>query len=79
MWKSMASWLGPKGEQKQKAPDRHETQLLPDDDPETIHIFTVASGHLYERLQKIMVLSALRQTKCVPSASHAYLALGLDP
>lgn len=59
----MASWLGPKGEQKQKASDGPEVQLLPEEDSETIHIFTVASGHLYERLQKIMVLSALRQTK----------------
>ena len=35
----------------------------PEDDPDTIHIFTVASGHMYERLQKIMVLSVLRQTR----------------
>jgi UDP-glucose:glycoprotein glucosyltransferase len=30
---------------------------------ETINIFTVASGHMYERLQKIMMLSVLRRTK----------------
>jgi hypothetical protein len=29
-----------------------------------VHVFTVASGHMYERLQKIMVLSVLRNTKC---------------
>jgi hypothetical protein len=28
-----------------------------------INIFTIASGHMYERLQKIMVLSVLRHTK----------------
>ena len=30
---------------------------------ETINIFTVASGHMYERLQKIMMLSVLRRTQ----------------
>lgn len=29
---------------------------------ETIHIFAVASGHLYERLMKIMVLSIIKRT-----------------
>ncbi|GLI71786.1 hypothetical protein VaNZ11_017131 [Volvox africanus] len=28
-----------------------------------INVFTVASGHMYERLQKIMILSVLRHTK----------------
>ena len=27
-----------------------------------MHIFSVASGHMYERLQKIMMLSVLRHT-----------------
>ena len=57
----MTSWLGQKG--GQKGAGMGEVQLSPEDDPETIHVFTVASGHLYERLQKIMVLSALSQTK----------------
>ncbi|EFJ45735.1 hypothetical protein VOLCADRAFT_105823 [Volvox carteri f. nagariensis] len=30
---------------------------------DTINVFTVASGHMYERLQKIMILSVLRHTK----------------
>ena len=30
---------------------------------ETIHVFSVASGHLYERFLKIMMLSVRRQTK----------------
>lgn len=35
-----------------------------EDDP--INIFTIASGHMYERLQKIMVLSVLKTTRsCV--------------
>lgn len=29
---------------------------------ETIHVFTVASGHMYERLQKIMILSATKRS-----------------
>lgn len=30
----------------------------------TLHIFSVASGHLYEKLLSIMILSVRRQTKC---------------
>ncbi|KAF5843740.1 hypothetical protein DUNSADRAFT_8256 [Dunaliella salina] len=30
---------------------------------EVINVFTVASGHMYERLQKIMVLSVIKNTK----------------
>lgn len=37
--------------------------LSPEDDPNTVHIFTVASGHMYERLQKIMILSVIRNTR----------------
>ncbi len=29
---------------------------------EMIHVFTVASGHMYERLQKIMILSAVKRS-----------------
>jgi UDP-glucose:glycoprotein glucosyltransferase len=34
-----------------------------DKTPETINIFSVASGHLYERLLRIMMLSLLKHTK----------------
>jgi UDP-glucose:glycoprotein glucosyltransferase len=30
---------------------------------DVVNIFTIASGHMYERLQKIMMLSVLRHTK----------------
>lgn len=30
---------------------------------EVVNIFAIASGHMYERLQKIMILSVLRHTK----------------
>jgi hypothetical protein len=55
----MSSWLG-------KPPARlvaAGTNLTAEEDPECVHIFTVASGLMYERLQKIMVLSVLRNTK----------------
>lgn len=38
---------------------------------ETINIFSVASGHLYERLLRIMMLSLLKHTK-VPSRSYIF-------
>ena len=34
-----------------------------EDELETIHVFSVASGHLYERFLKIMMLSARRRTR----------------
>ena len=34
----------------------------PGEDNSKIHIFSVASGHLYERFTKIMVLSVLKNT-----------------
>ncbi|XP_073840354.1 UDP-glucose-glycoprotein glucosyltransferase [Musca autumnalis] len=34
-----------------------------DEDSETINIFSVASGHLYERLLRIMMVSAMKHTK----------------
>ena len=46
-----------------KKSTEQDTVLSPEDDPDTIHIFTVASGHMYERLQKIMILSLLNNTK----------------
>lgn len=30
---------------------------------DVINVFTVASGHMYERLQKIMILSVIKNTK----------------
>ena len=42
---------------------RSGSGLSPEDDPNTIHIFSVASGHMYERLQKIMILSVIRNTR----------------
>ena len=60
LFKGMTGWLGSKG--KRASRDALRT-LSPEDDPDTIHIFTIASGHMYERLQKIMILSLLRNTR----------------
>ncbi|KAI1789267.1 glycosyltransferase family 24 protein [Ganoderma leucocontextum] len=43
---------------------KEETAVVPVDDGQAeINIFTVASGHLYERFASIMILSVLRHTK----------------
>jgi hypothetical protein len=34
----------------------------PPTEGDVVNIFTIASGHMYERLQKIMMLSVLRHT-----------------
>eukprot|EP00879_Flechtneria_rotunda_P024541 GHRR01026020.1.p1 GENE.GHRR01026020.1~~GHRR01026020.1.p1 ORF type:complete len:588 (+),score=241.16 GHRR01026020.1:107-1870(+) len=61
----------------QKRPGKEGESLLPADDKsqggqgssskvkasDIINVFTVASGHMYERLQKIMILSVIKNTK----------------
>ena len=37
--------------------------MVPSVEGDVINIFSIASGHMYERLQKIMMLSVLRNTK----------------
>ncbi|CAG4963133.1 unnamed protein product [Parnassius apollo] len=49
IWNSIASSFG--GGEEQESPD------------ETINVFSVASGHLYERFLRIMMLSVLKHTK----------------
>ena len=58
MWGKMSSWLGKSSVVQMAA----GANLTAEEDPECIHIFTVASGLMYERLQKIMVMSVLRST-----------------
>ncbi|XP_032575689.1 UDP-glucose:glycoprotein glucosyltransferase [Drosophila sechellia] len=53
MWNSIASSFG----------GGSANQPAPDEDTETINIFSVASGHLYERLLRIMMVSLLKHTK----------------
>lgn len=40
------------------------SSLKPYDCTETIHIFSLASGHMYERLLRIMILSVRKHTQC---------------
>lgn len=61
-WKGVSSLWHSQGGSQQKPAPRPQGQS-PEDDPHTIHIFTIASGHMYERLQKIMVLSVLRKSR----------------
>ena len=61
----MTSWLAPPGGGGGGGVTKAAgSRLSAEADPDAVHIFTVASGHMYERLQKIMVLSVLRNTQC---------------
>ncbi|KAL6044067.1 UDP-glucose:glycoprotein glucosyltransferase 1 [Balamuthia mandrillaris] len=53
LWSSFTNLFG--GEQP-------KPQIKQEDD-DTIHVFSVATGHLYERFLKIMMLSVLKNTK----------------
>ncbi|KAH8364725.1 hypothetical protein KR084_010742 [Drosophila pseudotakahashii] len=53
IWNSIASSFG----------GSNANQPANDEDAETINIFSVASGHLYERLLRIMMVSLLKHTK----------------
>eukprot|EP00798_Chlamydomonas_sp_ICE-L_P006278 gene6278-2909_t len=50
----------PKTAPKPKSPSSSPPATTVDD---TINVFTIASGHMYERLQKIMILSVIGNTK----------------
>ena len=76
--RSWTSLFGGKGSKAAAALQQRST-LSPEEDPDTIHIFTVASGHMYERLQKIMVLSVLRTTKCAVFDKVSDTAASLQP
>eukprot|EP00958_Prasinococcus_capsulatus_P005362 scaffold518_cov388-Prasinococcus_capsulatus_cf.AAC.62 len=52
VWGSIKSMLG-----------RDAQELAPVKDEPVIHVFSIASGHLYERFLKIMFISVLRNTK----------------
>ena len=63
-----ASWLGDKAAGRAPTPSPPPSPsslalLSAEDDPDAVHVFTVASGHMYERLQKIMVQSVLASTR----------------
>eukprot|EP00210_Caulerpa_lentillifera_P000666 g643.t1 len=61
--KTLKSWI-PFGNKLGTEADNNWKDCSYRDDP--VHIFTIASGHMYERLQKIMILSVLKNTNsCV--------------
>ena len=43
--------------------DESELEVVQNDDNETVHVFSLATGHAYERLLKIMMLSVTKRTK----------------
>lgn len=60
--KTLISWIQSNGDDQ--TGDGNWKGCSHNDDP--VHIFTIASGHMYERLQKIMILSVLKNTNsCV--------------
>ncbi|KAK9830935.1 hypothetical protein WJX81_007880 [Elliptochloris bilobata] len=65
LWGRMTSWLAPGQAAAGVQADggTGPPRLSAEEDPDAVHIFTIASGHMYERLQKIMILSVLRNTK----------------
>ena len=61
LWVRAKGWLGAGGSASASAGDN--ALATAGEDNSKIHIFSVASGHLYERFLKIMVLSVLRHTR----------------
>lgn len=57
IWGKLGSLTGVK-----KKAEAHGSAVESADD-DRIHVFTVASGHMYERLQKIMILSVIKRTE----------------
>lgn len=60
LWSKVSSWGGKAADAVAGAGPEAADAVAEDG---RIHIFTVASGHMYERLQKIMVLSAIKRTR----------------
>ncbi|KAK4336950.1 hypothetical protein RND71_043522 [Anisodus tanguticus] len=60
IWSSISSWTNSMGNNHENTMNQlNEAQK----DSERLNIFSVASGHLYERLLRIMMLSVLKNTK----------------
>uniref|UniRef100_T1KNA5 UDP-glucose:glycoprotein glucosyltransferase n=1 Tax=Tetranychus urticae TaxID=32264 RepID=T1KNA5_TETUR len=55
LWGSISSWTG--GSKKK------QTNGVQEKETEKLNIFSLASGHLYERLLRIMMLSVIKHTK----------------
>ena len=62
IWDSLKSALGG-GHEEQKDDDVIKTAMNSTTSDDVINVFSLASGHLYERLMRIMMLSVLRTTE----------------
>merc|ERR1712048_259069 len=54
IWSTIGQTIGLKDKKKKKKEEK---------ETEVINIFSLASGHMYERLMRIMMLSVIRNTK----------------
>jgi len=62
IWSSLSSWTTNTNSKSSEAKSFNELNEA-QKDTERINIFSLASGHLYERLLRIMMLSVLKNTK----------------
>ena len=60
IWGSIRGMVGGKGD---KGRGKIRTASVSKDGSTTVHVFSVASGHLYERFLRLMMLSVMRSTE----------------
>ena len=72
LWSAMGSMFGAASPEKKKKTVTLALSELPvGKDHDTIHVFSLASGHLYERFLKIMMLSVITNTKA-PGTTYPF-------
>jgi len=72
LWSAMGSMFGGASpEKKKKSVTLALSELPVGKDHDTIHVFSLASGHLYERFLKIMMLSVITNTKA-PGTTYLF-------
>jgi hypothetical protein len=60
MWESLSSFFGTGT--KKPSPKKKPLVIKSSGEDEKIHVFSLATGHLYERLLRIMMLSVSKRT-----------------
>lgn len=63
VWNSLSSMWGEGSASAAKTASSSSSMTATETDKATIHVFSLASGHLYERFTKIMILSVLNHTE----------------
>jgi hypothetical protein len=63
IWSALKKFVRPKGSTTPSATPLSQTSPPTTSDDSTVHVFSLATGHLYERFLKIMVLSVTSNTK----------------